>query len=369
LKKKRRKAPGTREKVYASLVAGVLIAAALFFSLLMANTQGAEVDEAAIIEAPGLPPVAEAVDPVAPHRTPLPAPLPAPPETIPPVQVPPAQILPPVQVAPPIEVAPQITPLPAPLPAPPPVPDLPAAVLPSTLLPPELLLRDPPGSRGTLVFVIDDAGNNLHDLDPFLTLGIPLTIAVLPGLPHSVESARRIRAAGKEVFLHQPMEAISGMNPGPGAIMAGMDRDEIRAILTRNLDEVGPVAGFNNHMGSRITMDEEAMEVILTLSMEKGILFLDSRTTHESAAARTAKRLGMNIGERDIFLDNSPERESILRFIYMGLQAAEQRGSAIMIGHVQSSALAPLLSELIPELKDRGFSFSSASEIINRAGT
>jgi hypothetical protein len=165
------------------------------------------------------------------------------------------------------------------------------------------------------------------------------------------------------------MEAIGGQNPGPGAIMAGMGKDEIRAIINRNLDEIGPVAGINNHAGSRVTMDEEVMETILALCREKGILFLDSRTTTESAAPRTAKRLGMNIGERDIFIDNSPERESILHFIYLGLQAAEQRGSAIMIGHVQSSALAPLLSELIPDLKDRGFSFSSASEIINRAGT
>ena len=227
----------------------------------------------------------------------------------------------------------------------------------------------PPVSRGTLVFVIDDAGNNLHELEPFLNLDLPLTIAVLPGLPHSAESAKRVRAAGKEVFLHQPMEAIGGQNPGPGAIMAGMAGDEIRATIKQNLEEIGPVAGMNNHTGSRVTMDEEAMEIILKLSREQGILFLDSRTTAESAAPRVAKSLGIKIGERDIFLDNDPERESILRFINLGLQTAEQKGSAIMIGHVQSAALAPLLSELLPDLKNRGFSFSTASGIINGAGT
>ena len=338
VKKKRKRKPGTKDRIYAVLVAGILIAAALITSLVMVYLHPPEADDTTVAEAPVSPPIepAEAVEPV-----PLPPPAPpvtlAPPETVPHVHVVPVQPAPPVRPAP-------------------------AAIRP----PPVELPFEPPVSRGTLVFVIDDAGNNLRDLVPFLELGIPLTIAVLPGLPHSVEAARRIRAAGKEVFLHQPMEAIGGMHPGPGAIMSGMGEDEIRAILTKNLQEIGPVVGMNNHIGSRVTADEDAMEIILNFSREKGILFLDSRTTHESAAPRTAQRLGMNIGERDIFLDNSPDRESILRFLYMGLETAEQRGSAIMIGHVQSAALAPLLSELIPDLKSRGFSFSSASEIINR---
>ena len=133
-----------------------------------------------------------------------------------------------------------------------------------------------PGSRGALVFVIDDAGHNLRDLEPFLNFPGPITIAVLPGLPYSAEAARRVRASGRELLLHQPMESIGGTDPGPGAIMAGMGSDEIRAIISRNLDELGPVAGMNNHEGSRITMDAEAMETILDISRERGIFFLDS---------------------------------------------------------------------------------------------
>ena len=68
--------------------------------------------------------------------------------------------------------------------------------------------KEPVENLGTLVFVIDDAGNNLRELEPFLNISGPLTIAVLPGLPHSAEAAKRIREAGKEVILHQPMEAL-----------------------------------------------------------------------------------------------------------------------------------------------------------------
>jgi polysaccharide deacetylase 2 family uncharacterized protein YibQ len=215
-----------------------------------------------------------------------------------------------------------------------------------------------------VVFVIDDAGNNLRELEPFLRIPGPLTIAVLPGLPHSVEAAQRIRAAGKEVFLHQPMEAIGGQNPGPGAVYSGMSGDEIRAVLARNVAEIGPVAGMNNHQGSKITMDGKAMETVLAFCREHGIYFLDSRTTAETAAPAAAKRLGINIGERDVFIDNIQERASMIRYIEEGLKKADQKGAAVMIGHTWSSELAATLEELYPVLVEEGYSLSTISRFM-----
>jgi polysaccharide deacetylase 2 family uncharacterized protein YibQ len=229
-------------------------------------------------------------------------------------------------------------------------------------MPPELPLEN----RGTLVLVIDDAGNNLRELDPFLKFPGSMTIAVLPGLPHSAEAARRIRAAGKEVFLHQPMEAVGAQAPGPQAIYSGMSADEIRSILSRNVAEIGPVAGINNHQGSKITMDSGAMETILSFCAEQGILFLDSRTTAETQAPAAAKRLGMKIGERDVFLDNEQDKNSIVKSLDGGLTRAQQKGSAIMIGHTWSPELAGILSELYPELVRQGYTFTTASALIKK---
>jgi polysaccharide deacetylase 2 family uncharacterized protein YibQ len=215
-----------------------------------------------------------------------------------------------------------------------------------------------------VALVIDDAGNNLQELEPFLAFPGPLTIAVLPGLPNSAEAARRIRAAGKEVFLHQPMEALGGQNPGPGAVYTGMDSAEIRRIIGRNLDEIGPVAGLNNHQGSKITMDEKAMETVLALCRERGIHFLDSRKTADTAAPEAAKRLGMKIGERDIFLDNEQEKTAMLNSLEAGLTRAESRGAVVMIGHTWSPELASLLTQFYPRLIERGYAFSTASRLI-----
>jgi len=223
-----------------------------------------------------------------------------------------------------------------------------------------------PAHQGTLVFIIDDAGNNLKELEPFLRFPGPLTIAVLPGLPHSVETARRIRAAGKEVFLHQPMEAIGGQDPGPGAIYAGMNAAEITAILKQNIEEIGPVAGMNNHQGSQVTMDRQAMETVLAFCREQGICFLDSRTTAQTTAPAAARSMGIKIGERNIFIDNEQDRLSMNRYIESGLTLASRKGSAVMIGHTWSPELAPLLEELYQNIIAQGYTLATASDFINQ---
>ncbi|WP_276324844.1 divergent polysaccharide deacetylase family protein [Treponema putidum] len=146
-------------------------------------------------------------------------------------------------------------------------------------------------SKGKLIFVFDDAGHNLEQLQYFLDLPFPCTIAVLPKLPNSRETAKRIRAAGKEVILHQPMQAVNpNIDPGEGAVRPGMNSEEIKKVVSSNVEEIGPIAGMNNHEGSLITSDEEAMEAVLELCKEKNIYFLDSRTSSKSVVPQAAKK-------------------------------------------------------------------------------
>jgi uncharacterized protein len=224
----------------------------------------------------------------------------------------------------------------------------------------------PVEKKGTLVFIIDDAGNNLKELEPFLRIQFPFTIAVLPGLPHSAEAAKRIRESGKEVILHQPMEAIGGQDPGPGAIYSGMSAAEIRAVLSRNIEEIGPVAGMNNHQGSKITMDKEAMRTILAFCEEKGICFIDSRTTADSVVPAVANQMGIKIAERNVFIDNEQNKNAMLRYISSGLARAQKNGSAVMIGHTWSPDLAPLLAEQFPDFIEQGYILKTASDIIKK---
>ena len=223
--------------------------------------------------------------------------------------------------------------------------------------------RKPSPYAGNLTFVFDDAGHNLDQLEHFLRLPFPCTIAVLPGLRYSSESARRIRNAGKQVILHQPMQSIDlHIDPGPGAVTPGLSGEQIKNIVRKNLEEIWPVAGMNNHEGSLITADEEAMSAVLDVVAEKHIFFLDSRTTARSVVAKIAKEKNMVVWERAIFIDNDKNRAAMEAQIKKGLSIAKRKGSAIMIGHVFTVELAQLLTEMYPTLIEEGFSLSAIAQ-------
>lgn len=219
-------------------------------------------------------------------------------------------------------------------------------------------------NHAQLIFVFDDGGQNLNHLDAFLNLPFPITVAVLPRLAYSKESAKKIRNSGNELMLHQPMQAINkSVNPGPGAITPEMDEDQIIATLFTNINEIGPVAGINNHEGSAITADAEKMEIVLKVASENGIFFLDSRTNVETKVPYVAGEMGYTYYERNIFLDNTKTKENALSELKKGLTIANKNGSVIMIGHVWSADFLPaFLKEIYPELKEKGYTFSVVSK-------
>jgi polysaccharide deacetylase 2 family uncharacterized protein YibQ len=222
----------------------------------------------------------------------------------------------------------------------------------------------PPAPRprpSTLVFIIDDAGYSMKELEAFLRLPFPLTIAVLPGLPGSTEAARAVLAAGKELILHQPMEALGGQDPGPQAIGIGADRSEAARIVAANLADLPGALGMNNHMGSAVTTDPDIMGAVAAIAKARGIYYVDSLTVSGTASAAAAHREGIRYWERDVFLDNSPDRASIIRAIEEGKKRASRNRPAIMIGHVWSAELAQALSDLYPQLIADGYSLSTIS--------
>ncbi len=231
-------------------------------------------------------------------------------------------------------------------------------------LPDELWTDGGRPKRGDLVIVIDDAGYNMAQLRPFLDLPISLTISVLPRLPYSEEAARAARAAGKDVILHQPMEAEGGEDPGPGALLLSMSREEAMRTVEENLATVPGAIGMNNHMGSAASGNLYLMEAVAAVAKNEGIYYLDSLTVSGTAMPEAARREGIRYWERDVFLDNSPDRASILRAVEDGKKLASKSRPAVMIGHVWSAELAQALADLYPKLIEEGYSLSTISRFM-----
>ena len=277
---------------------------------------------------------------------------------------PPAPVAPPAVAAPP---APSVEPIEAQSALPPPlVRPVPTTPPPRQTASYKLPLRPipPPAKAKYLIFIVDDAGYSLKQLEAFLELPFPITISVLPDLPDSEKAAQAVRAAGKELILHQPMQALGGQNPGPGAILLGMGRDEIEGIIEANLKTVPGAIGMNNHMGSAATTDLGIMEAVTAVAKRRGIYYVDSLTTSGTAVAEAARREGIPYWERNVFLDNAPDRASIIRAVEDGKKLASKDRPAIMIGHVWSAELAQTLTDLYPQLVAEGFSLSTISRFM-----
>ena len=224
--------------------------------------------------------------------------------------------------------------------------------------------RPEPEIRGSLAVVIDDVGNSLTELEAFLALDIPITFAVLPRREFSREAAAMAAAEGHEVILHLPMQPVSDMDPGPGAIHVGMSPADIQDAIRTNLETVPGIRGVNNHMGSRATADPATMNVVLQTLKEENLFFLDSRTSAHTVGRPTAEQYNLPYLERAVFLDNESNRDYIRNAVREGMEIAERKGHAVMIGHVMVNELVEVLNEMYPFIQDEGFDLRYLSELV-----
>jgi len=230
--------------------------------------------------------------------------------------------------------------------------------------PKKTVLKQPVQPRVALI--IDDLGQVDTALVSRLgALSIPVTVAVLPFLPNTRESARVARSHGMEIILHMPMEPIGypgpGRNPGPGAVLFDQSEAEVRERVASAMRDVSFAVGLNNHMGSRITPDPVRMAWILGEVKKTNWYFLDSRTEKDTVALEVARELGIPALERRVFLDDSPDPAEMLHQWERAMALAKQDGQVVIIGHIHLETLV-FLEKAVPIAK-REVVFVKASEL------
>lgn len=215
-----------------------------------------------------------------------------------------------------------------------------------------------------VAIIIDDMGNNLPLGQRAVALPGAVTYSVLPQLPYSRDLALKAHAAGKEVMLHLPMEAVDGRALGPGGLDAAMSRADFSRALRVNLGAVPHVVGVNNHMGSLLTRQAGAMRWLMSdLKCIGGLYFVDSRTDVRTVAGRTAREAGLPNARRDVFLDNLQEPAHVRAQLQRLVRKARAQGSAIGIGHPYPATLEVLAQEL-PRLLEQGIQLVPVSRLV-----
>jgi hypothetical protein len=222
-----------------------------------------------------------------------------------------------------------------------------------------------PGIAPEIAIVIDDCGPSESGTKGAIALPAAVTLSFLPYPDASLALSHRAHQAGHEVILHLPMQPIGQENPGPMALMTGLEPAELRRRVDWALARVSDFDGVNNHMGSRFTSSRADLVPVMEDLAARRLFFLDSRTIANSLGQTVAREAGMIAGGRDIFLDDVASVDAVAHQLAAAETRARSHGSVIAIGHPHPATLAAL-SDWVAGVEARGVKLVTLRTVLER---
>ncbi len=204
-----------------------------------------------------------------------------------------------------------------------------------------------------MAVVVDDVGYDERALETLARWDAPFAVAVIPSAPFASRAVKLAREKGWDLLVHLPMEPESGPSEAE-AIGVGDDDDAIRGRVLTALAKTPGAIGINNHQGSKATADARVVRAVLGVVKDRGLFFLDSRTTNASVAGAEAAEMRVPFLARDVFLDDVAAEtaakggvpEALETAWEKALALAAKKGQAIVIGHPRRETLAFLSERL-----------------------
>lgn len=195
-------------------------------------------------------------------------------------------------------------------------------------------------SKPKLFIIIDDVATK-SQIKSIKATGVNLTMSFLPPSRTRPNSAK---LASKEKFymVHLPMEAMHFTSEEPSTLRVSDSKSKIEKRIDYIIKLFPRVKYINNHTGSKFTADEIAVNKLVMVLHEKGINFIDSRTTSKTKVPLVMKNFGLKYVGRDVFLDNKADKKYIKKQLRNAVFIAKKYGTAIAIGHPHRETLLAL---------------------------
>lgn len=225
-----------------------------------------------------------------------------------------------------------------------------------------------PSYKPTISIIIDDIGYKFKEDLRALALPGPVAYAILPHAPHTQTMSKVAFNKGKDILLHQPMQAeVMDKNEflGPGALTLDMTREDFLETLNINIRAVPNLIGINNHMGSLLTRHPGHMQWLMETMKKNGQFYIDSVTSDDSVAARLAKENNIPYLTRDIFLDHKQGSAYVRKQFMQLVKVAKLQGSALGIGHPHISTIE-VLSQLLRDVDKYGVKLISIKSLVHK---
>lgn len=191
-----------------------------------------------------------------------------------------------------------------------------------------------PHSGGGIVIIMDDMGENLAAAQELLHLPFPVTLSIWPRSRHARQTAEMAQAAGREVFIHLPMQPLGRRKDvGPHALMEGDSAERMTSIVQDARRRVPYAIGINNHMGSRVTSHNPTVSTLCTVLTSTGLVILDSVTHPASLLYTAARKRALPSLRRHIFLDHQQDRRAVMAQLEKARHMARKQQVVVVIGH------------------------------------
>jgi len=191
-----------------------------------------------------------------------------------------------------------------------------------------------------LAIIMDDIGN-AKQARAFKKISFPMTPSIFPATStHS--NTPTLAKSFKSYMVHMPMEAFHFGRPEENTLKIS---DSLKVIDKRvasiHKDFPNAVA-INNHTGSKFTSNIKAMDRLFCALDKYGIAFIDSKTAPHTFGKKMQKLHHCYVYCRDVFLDNKPDVNYILKQIELVVKKAKKRGVAIAICHPRKATFEAL---------------------------
>lgn len=175
------------------------------------------------------------------------------------------------------------------------------------------------------------------------------------------------RAAGHEVLLGLPMEPTSfpTRDPGPETLLTSLSPTENLDRLNWVLSRATGYVGVTNNMGSRFTASAQALRPVLVTLRDRGLMFLDARTTPRSEAAHLATEIGLPRAINDRMIDEEASRVAIDAMLADVEKVAKETGNAVAMGQAYPVTFERLAAWL-PTLDGKGIVLAPITALVNR---
>jgi polysaccharide deacetylase 2 family uncharacterized protein YibQ len=217
---------------------------------------------------------------------------------------------------------------------------------------------------GKLAVLIDDCGYQLDPVRTLTSLPLNMTFAVIPFKTNSEEALSIIKGSGHTAMLHLPMQPFSGGSSESRSVRVGMTKQQIQDFTRDALDSLPGVTGVNNHQGSAATSNGPTIRAVLEVLKERGLFFVDSRTSSSSVAEQIAGEMGVPTAHNAFFLDNSSDVGNIEAQIVKAVKAADRYGSAIVICHARPNT-AKAWQQCYQAVLNSGITMVSVPELLH----